>query len=199
MYILIENVCIDMDLLTAQEGKLALSYAKKILLNHVGKIPFTEPAWPPVFKQTRGVFVTLTKHGNLRGCIGFPYPVLPLNEALFDATKSAATGDPRFPPVQAGELDDISVEVTVLTEPELLLVAPYEREKVIEIGRHGLIVKGFGRSGLLLPQVPIEWGWNAREFLNHTCNKAGLPEKAWMESAVQVFTFEGQIFNEKSD
>jgi uncharacterized protein (TIGR00296 family) len=188
-----------MELLTAEEGMLALSFARNVLHEHVAGTRFTAPVWPEVFSEKRGVFVTLTTRGDLRGCIGFPYPVLPLKEALHDAACSAATADPRFSPVTPGELPGIQVEVTVLTEPELLQASPSERSSSITVGRHGLIVKGYGRSGLLLPQVPVEWGWNSKEFLDHTCNKAGLPAKAWLESAVQVFTFEGQIFSEKSD
>ncbi|MDD1728506.1 MAG: TIGR00296 family protein [Methanospirillum sp.] len=188
-----------MELLTADEGRLALSYARSVLHEHIAGTPYTQPEWPAVFSEYRGVFVTLTKNGDLRGCIGFPYPVLPLKEAIHNAACSASTGDPRFPPVKPQELQQISVEVTILTDPQLLNVPPQSRENAIEVGKHGLIVKGYGRSGLLLPQVPIEWGWNRKEFLDHTCNKAGLPAKSWLESAVQVFTFEGQIFSEKSD
>jgi uncharacterized protein len=188
-----------MKLLTADEGRLALSYARMILENHVAGTAYTEPSWSPVFSQKRGVFVTLTKHGNLRGCIGFPYAVLPLKDAIRDAARSAATEDPRFPKVHADEIPAILVEVTILTEPEILNVPPHDRAEAIVIGKHGLIMKGYGRSGLLLPQVPVEWGWNVREFLDHTCMKAGMPAKSWLEAAVQVFTFEGQIFTEKSD
>jgi uncharacterized protein (TIGR00296 family) len=188
-----------MELLTIDEGKMAVSYARMVLRNHVSGVPFNQPTFSPVFFQKRGVFVTLTKHGILRGCIGFPYAVLPLKDAIRDAACSAATDDPRFPPVIPKEIEDISVEVTILTEPEYLDVPPYDREGAIIIGKHGLIMKGYGRSGLLLPQVPVEWGWEAREFLDNTCKKAGLPAKSWLEPSVQVFTFEGQIFNEKSD
>ncbi len=185
--------------LSEEEGALALRYAKTVLAGHVGSVPFEEPAFPEIFCEKRGVFVTLTKNGELRGCIGFPYPVLPLNAAIRDAARSAATEDPRFRPVTAAELPAIRVEVTILTEPEHLAVAAAERDRHIVIGRHGLIVRGYGRSGLLLPQVPVEWEWNVREFLDHTCMKAGLPAKCWLEDAVEVLTFEGQIFSEKND
>ncbi|HWQ64136.1 MAG TPA: TIGR00296 family protein [Methanospirillum sp.] len=188
-----------MELLTADEGRLALSYARSVLHEHIAGTPYGEPSWPAIFSRKRGVFVTLTIHGDLRGCIGYPYPVLPLKEAIHDAACTASTEDPRFPPVKSDELSHISVEVTILTEPKLLEVAPDMRASAIEVGKYGLIVKGYGRSGLLLPQVPVEWGWNTREFLDHTCNKAGLPAKSWLESSVQVFTFEGQIFSEKHD
>ena len=187
-----------MDLLTPTEGACALSYARHILYEHVAEERFREPNFSPVFSQKRGVFVTLTKNGNLRGCIGFPHAILPLKEAIREAACSAATGDPRFPPVTSRELPELSVEVTVLTEPEVLNAAPEDRPSKVEVGRHGLIIRGFGRSGLLLPQVPVEWGWNVMEFLDHTCMKAGLPKGCWRESTVEIFTFEGQIFSEKS-
>ena len=109
---------------------------------------------------------------------------MPLRDAIREAACSAATGDPRFPPVTPKELSDISVEVTVLTEPELLDVVPADRPAAITVGKHGLIVRGYGRSGLLLPQVPVEWGWNVTEFLDHTCMKAGLPRGCWQEASI---------------
>lgn len=186
-----------MDLLSQAEGVMALSHARQVLHEHVAGKPYKEPDFPTVFSRKRGVFVTLTMKGNLRGCIGFPQGVMPLRDAIREAACSAATGDPRFPPVKPGELSDILVEVTVLTEPELLKAASTDRPAVITVGRHGLIVRGYGRSGLLLPQVPVEWGWDVNEFLEHTCMKAGLPGNCWQDPSVQVFTFEGQIFSEK--
>lgn len=188
-----------MQLLSPDEGRFALSYAREAILMHLTGKRIAEPVWPEIFSRNRGVFVTLTLNGELRGCIGYPYPHVPLSQALHDVACSAATTDPRFPPVQPGEMNLITVEVTVLTEPVLLTAYPDQRESMITVGRHGLIVTGSGRSGLLLPQVAVEWNWNSREFLDHTCIKAGLPAKSWLESSVQVFTFEGQIFSEKSD
>lgn len=188
-----------MDLLTPAEGECALEHARRVLLEHVVKTPYKEPEFPLVFSRKRGVFVTLTKRGDLRGCIGFPHAVMPLKDAIREAACSAATGDPRFPPVTAKEIPDILVEVTVLTEPEVLDASPEDRPARIEVGKHGLIVQGYGRSGLLLPQVPVEWGWNVTEFLDHTCMKAGLPRDCWREPSVQISTFEGQIFSEKTE
>lgn len=187
-----------MDLLTPAEGECALSHARHVLHEHVAKTPYQEPEFSPVFSRHRGVFVTLTKKGDLRGCIGFPHAVMPLKDAIREAACSAATGDPRFAPVSSRELLDISVEVTVLTEPELLEVVPADRPAAITVGKHGLIVKGHGRSSLLLPQVPVEWEWNVTEFLDHTCMKAGLPKGCWREPSVQISTFEGQIFSERT-
>jgi len=185
-----------MHTLTGEEGALAVLFARSVLENHIGSPCGDLPALPPIFSQKRGVFVTLTREGELRGCIGFPYPVLPLTEAISDAAISAATRDPRFPPVRAPELPLIRIEVTVLSVPELLAVAPEARPAAVEVGKHGLIVRGYGMSGLLLPQVPVEWGWDSTEFLDHTCLKAGLPAGCWRRKDIEIFTFEGQIFGE---
>ena len=185
-----------MDALTPEEGALAVQLARSVLEQAVGGRPGIRLGLPRVFREKRGVFVTLTEQGDLRGCIGFPYPHLALEQAVRDASLAAAKEDPRFPPVRADELGKIRIEVTILTVPELLHAAPCERTAAVMIGRHGLIARGYGRSGLLLPQVPVEWGWNSREFLDHTCLKAGLPAGCWMESGVEIYTFEGQIFRE---
>lgn len=143
-----------------------------------------------------GVFVTLSIAGDLRGCIGFPLPRR-LDTALPEAAVAAATGDPRFPPVTAGELDRVTFEVTILTPPSKISAEPAEIPRVIKVGRDGLIVRQGPYSGLLLPQVPVEYGWGEAEFLNRTCQKAGLPEDCWKDAKTQVFSFEGIIFREE--
>lgn len=186
-----------MDALTREEGDLAVRLARSVLEHTIGGKSGSEPVLPPIFQEKRGVFVTLTKNGELRGCIGFPYPHLSLGQAIRDASYAAAREDPRFHPVGPGELPGIRIEVTILTVPSLLRASPAERPGDIQVGKHGLIVRGYGRSGLLLPQVPVEWKWNSREFLDHTCMKAGLPAGCWMERGVEIYTFEGQIFHEE--
>ncbi|WP_042706293.1 TIGR00296 family protein [Methanomicrobium mobile] len=192
-----------MRLLTDEEGKIALAAAKFAVYDKVAKTVNTEKAAPPdisdyeIFNEKRGVFVTLTEDGELRGCIGYPYPVLPLGEALHDAAVSAAVRDPRFMPVREDELAAIEFEVTILTPPELLTCSAAERPKNIEVGRHGLIIKDRGMSGLLLPQVATEYGWDAEEFLMHTCIKAGTDRDAWKRDDTALYTFEGQIFSER--
>jgi len=121
---------------------------------------------------------------------------MPLGDAIEDAAVAAATGDPRFPPVRKEELSSIRLEVTILTEPVVIRGEPGKRPEKIEVGRHGLIVRGRGTSGLLLPQVATEYGWDSTIFLDHTCIKAGLPERCWTNANVEVLTFEGQIFTE---
>ncbi len=185
-----------MELLTREEGGLAVKLARTSLERTVRGDNVPSPAISPVFKEKRGVFVTLSVRGALRGCIGFPEPVLPLDEAIVEAASAAAVEDPRFMPVRPDELSSIMVEVTVLTVPELLEGDPLERPSRVVIGKHGLIARGRGRSGLLLPQVATEYNWESREFLEHTCMKAGLSRTCWKDPEVRFLTFEGQIFHE---
>ncbi len=149
------------------------------------------------FSYKSGVFVTLSKEDNLRGCIGFPTPDRILYQSLVDAAIASSTEDPRFPPVRLQELDDITFEVTILTPPvEIKVNDTSEYPKMIKIGRDGLIVKWEFGSGLLLPQVPVEYGWNEEEFLNHTCEKAGAPSTHWKQKSVRISRFEGIVFKE---
>jgi uncharacterized protein (TIGR00296 family) len=185
-----------MQLLTNDEGAMAVRSARTAIEYAVAKRPKISQDLTPVFDEKRGVFVTLTKSGGLRGCIGFPYPVMPLGEAIVHAAKAAALEDPRFPPVTKDELAAISLEVTVLTVPEPLVGEPAKRPQQVIVGKHGLIVRGMGTSGLLLPQVATEYGWDARTFLDHTCIKAGLSERCWTSKNIEILTFEGQIFPE---
>ena len=150
------------------------------------------------FSFKSGVFVTLNDRSGLRGCIGFPLPQKRLCDALVDAAISAATEDPRFSEVKQSELDEITFEVTVLTPPiEIKVSDPLEYPTQIRVGRDGLIVKHGIYSGLLLPQVPVEYGWTEEEFLGHTCEKAGLPRDIWKDPKTEVLRFEGIIFKEE--
>lgn len=149
------------------------------------------------FSYNSGVFVTLTKEENLRGCIGFPTPERKLYQSLVDAAIASATEDPRFLPVRYDELNDIVFEVTVLTPPIAIKVKDTsEYPKMIRVGRDGLIVKWEFGAGLLLPQVPVEYGWDEEEFLNHTCEKAGAPQNYWKQKSTMVLKFEGIVFKE---
>lgn len=151
------------------------------------------------FSYNSGVFVTLNKAEELRGCIGFPTPERKLYQSLVDAAIASATEDPRFPPVGYEELSDISFEVTVLTPPEEIGVeSALEYPGKIKVGRDGLIVRWEFGAGLLLPQVPVEYGWNEEEFLNHTCEKAGAPQDCWKRKSTRILRFEGIVFKETS-
>jgi uncharacterized protein (TIGR00296 family) len=182
--------------LTEEEGRCALAIARQALMFALKGEQYVTENLPPIFLEKRGIFVTLKKKGELRGCIGIPYPVMPLGEALIDVAVCSGLNDPRFPQLHLAELAEASIEITVLSPPERLNVSPECRPDAVQVGRHGLIVKGGGCSGLLLPQVPCECGWDSREFLNHTCIKAGLRPACWERGDVEVFLFEGQIFCE---
>jgi uncharacterized protein len=194
------------ELLTSDEGQIALELARTAIEEYLGSGEVKKPeslpgipGLPPVFQNNRGVFVTLNNRSGsrreLRGCIGRPYPVMPLGEAIVISAINAATEDPRFMPVTLNELENLEIEVTVLTMPHQLEARPEELPGKIEVGRHGLIVQKGPYSGLLLPQVAVENDFDAEEFLGQTCMKAGLFPDAWFESDTEVFAFEGQIFH----
>ncbi|KZX14989.1 hypothetical protein MBCUT_17910 [Methanobrevibacter cuticularis] len=152
---------------------------------------------PDYLKNEMGVFVTLNKNDQLRGCIGYPEPIAPLINATIDVAISAAMNDPRFPNLNLSEFKDIDVEITVLTKPEVLTVAnPSEYPNKITIGKDGLIVENNFNKGLLLPQVAIEHEMTSKDFLANTCIKAGLNQNCWLEENTKISTFKGQIFKE---
>ena len=158
-----------------------------------------EPDLEEKFSFNSGVFVTLNNPDGLRGCIGFPMPEKKLANAIVDGAIAAATEDPRFPSVKTNELNDIVFEVTVLTPPiEIDVYDPMEYLEKIKVGRDGLIIRHSFSSGLLLPQVPVEYGWNTEEFLQHTCEKAGLARDTWKNESVKIEKFEGIIFKEET-
>jgi AmmeMemoRadiSam system protein A len=137
-----------------------------------------------------GAFVTLRIRGQLRGCIGYPEPELPLVEVVERCAVSAAISDPRFHPLSAAEWSEVDLEISVLGPIE-----PVEDLQVVVVGRDGLIVEFGRRRGLLLPQVAVEWKWDASEFAAQTCIKAGLPRDAWQKGA-RLFKFEAEVFSE---
>lgn len=144
-------------------------------------------------KEKRGVFVTLKKHGELRGCIGFPYPSYELGQAIMLAAKSAAFSDPRFPPLNEKEFLEIKVEISVLSVPKLAEPVP---EK-IKIGKEGVMCEYEGLGGLLLPQVASENKWNGEEFLRQLCYKAGLNPDSWKQEGFKLWKFTAKIINEE--
>lgn len=139
-----------------------------------------------------GAFVTLRIKGALRGCIGYPESELPLVEVIERCAVSAAISDPRFPAVSVAEWGDVDLELSVLGPIE-----PVKEIAEVIVGQHGLIIEFGRRRGLLLPQVAIEWKWNAVEFASQTCVKAGLPKDAWQKGA-KLFKFEAEVFGEEA-
>jgi uncharacterized protein (TIGR00296 family) len=186
-------------LFSEEEGVLAVKAARAIVDAHVhGRGP---PGLdlPDSFDNPGGVFTTLKTHpsDSLRGCIGIPEPIMTLRDALVRSAMSAATEDPRFPRVTPGELDGITIEVTLMTPPEYIEVdRPEELLEKVKIGVHGLIVVRGRARGLLLPQVPVEQGWDTEEFLRHTCWKAGLPMEVWRDGETRFQWFTGQVYGE---
>jgi AmmeMemoRadiSam system protein B/AmmeMemoRadiSam system protein A len=165
-----------------------LAYATIRQYVRVKKLP-EYSAEGPHLRQNRGAFVTLTEHGSLRGCIGFTEPLMPLYQTVMEAAVYAACRDPRFRPVTPDELDDLAVEISVLTPLEKIL----DPRSVI-IGKHGLVIEMNGKRGLLLPQVATENRWNQTTFLEQACLKAGLPKTAW-KSGANIYVFEAIVFH----
>ncbi|MBN2808603.1 MAG: AmmeMemoRadiSam system protein A [Deltaproteobacteria bacterium] len=142
-----------------------------------------------VLREKRGAFVTLKKKGNLRGCIGYIEAYKPLYQTIREMAQAAAFNDPRFPALRAEEWSEIEFEISVLT-PLREIADP----ALIEVGKHGLLLRHGSASGLLLPQVAVEYGWNREEFLAHTCQKAGLAGDCWRRSGTRIYIFAAEIF-----
>ncbi|MBN2498219.1 MAG: AmmeMemoRadiSam system protein A [Deltaproteobacteria bacterium] len=181
------------DRLSEEERVELLSLARETIRKKITKGRL-EPLEPPSGKLARpcGAFVSLHKRGDLRGCIGTFVSSRPLQDTVAEMAISAATRDPRFPPVTEPELAEIDVEISVLS-PLREIDDPAD----IEVGRHGIYISRGLRSGVLLPQVATEYGWDRETFLQHTCLKAGLPPDAWRELGTKIELFEAEVFGEK--
>ncbi len=195
-------------MLSLKHGEYLVRLARRAVENYFvtgGELPIPDDA-PLELMEKRGVFTTIYRISSgeasvgiakeLRGCIGFPLPIKPLLKATIESALSAAFEDPRFPPLKEKELNDVIFEISVLTQPKLIQGTPEEIVKNIKIGRDGLIIqKGF-MSGLLLPQVPVEYDWDVETFLGQACMKAGLPPDAWVMKNTKIYTFQAEIFTE---
>lgn len=191
MHDITDHRTIDADqTLSAGERELLRNTARRSLAHAVKGAHMTCPeAATPRLREKRGVFVTLKRRGELRGCVGYVRPFKPLIEAVWEMAESAALRDGRFIPVEPKEVDGLEIEITVLsplkriTDPDLVLV-----------GRHGLLVSRGHLSGVLLPQVPVEHDWDRETFLAETCIKAGLDPDAWRDPATTLEVFSAEIF-----
>lgn len=172
-------------LLTPEQRAALLARARRTIRDRVRGVQGPgAPAEDPVLQAPGAAFVTITREGELRGCIGYVEAIKPLAEAVEHSAASAAVADPRFPPVRPDELPLLRVEVSVLSR-----LRPMADPAEIQVGIHGLFVSHAGRHGLLLPQVATDFGWDRETFLRQTCLKAGLPGDAWKHGAeIRVFT-----------
>lgn len=175
-----------------EDKKYLCESARQAIASRFSGKPAAKAAPPPGSLQEAGVFVTLRKAGSLRGCIGRMTSRKPLADTVREMAVAAAFEDPRFPSVEAGELPIIDIEISVLGP-----VSKMGSESDLVIGRHGLYIFAFGRSGVLLPQVATEQGWGVAEFLDNVCLKAGLPRGTWKHPDAEVYLFEGLVFGEK--
>ena len=191
--------------LSQEEGKFLITLARNTVKEYLeeGKAPEPPKDTPKKLFEHCGVFVTINRvrggDKELRGCIGYPYPTDPLVEAVINSAVQASTEDPRFYPISLDELDRVVFEVSVLTPPELVQTDnPQGYIKKIKVGEDGLIIeKGYNKC-LLLPQVPVEWGWCEEEFLCQCCVKAGLPPDSWLTKGVKLYKFHAIIFEEET-
>ncbi|TDI39740.1 MAG: AmmeMemoRadiSam system protein A [Acidobacteria bacterium] len=180
-------------LLSEEQRATLLRGARYALEDHFALAGRAEPKVGLAI-EAGGVFATLRLDGELRGCIGYVRRSAELSRLIASAVVAAATGDPRFQPVQLGEVSRLRICVSVLTMPEPL--DKIDRLDAIEIGRDGLIVERDGVRGLLLPEVASERNWTRDRFLGATCLKAGLPEDSWKSADTAVQRFETDRFEE---
>jgi AmmeMemoRadiSam system protein A len=167
------------------ERKQLLALAHEAILSAIEhrEIPQTAPSVR--FAAPRGAFTTIYLHKNLRGCVGYAFPIAPLYRTIIETARGAAFEDTRFLPVTLAEAQQLEVSLSILSPLKAV------RAQEVEIGTHGVLISQHGRRGLLLPQVPLEHGWDRNTFLEETCRKAGLPLDGWRTGAkIEVFTAE---------
>lgn len=176
--------------LTSEEKALLHKIARETIEARCrGEKPPKVEVTTAALKEPRGAFVTLTEKGELRGCIGYIVATRPLFEAIAEMAEAAAFHDPRFMPVRTEALKDIKIEISVLTPLKRI-----DNVEEIQVGVHGVYIKQGFSSGLLLPQVATEYGWDRPTFLKHTCQKAGLREDAWKDKSTEIYIFSADIF-----
>ncbi len=182
---------------TDEDGAAAVTFARSVIERHLsgeGELP----QLPEIFEKESGAFVTLKTFPDhdLRGCIGYIEGVKALGETIKDVAVSAATRDPRFPKVGMSEMDGLAVEVSLLTPLELVPAKGGALVEEVTVGVHGLVVESGMARGVLLPQVPVEQGWDVSAFLSHTCMKAGLSPGAWLGEDILFYRFSAEVFEE---
>ncbi len=178
--------------LSEEEKRYLLKLARDSIASCLeGRRPYSEEADYPVLKERRGVFVTLKKGGKLRGCIGQLFPRDTLDKLIRDMAIASAFEDPRFPPLNQKELEEIKIEISLLSP-----LKPIKSIEEFEVGKHGIYMKKGFHSAVFLPQVAVEQGWNREQTLEHLSLKAGLPPHGWKKGA-EFFVFTAEVFEEK--
>ena len=177
-------------MLSDKQKKELLDLARNSIAGHLDSREYRIPQ-DDFYKKSYGIFVTLHKNGDLRGCIGYIKAYKNITDSIIEMAKAAAFRDPRFRPLSRGELDEISIEISLLSPMEEL-----DDIEEIMVGRDGLYLEHPFSSGLLLPQVAVEWGWERDEFLSHLCMKANLPDGAWQDAGAKLYRFSAEIFRE---
>ena len=178
--------------LTPDQKRALLGLARRAVEAAAADRPPPDIPLDARLREPQGAFVTLHVRGELRGCIGLIEPLQPLAEAVARCAAGAAVEDPRFPPVSASELPDLMIEISALQEPTDL-----PDPSVVVLGRHGLIARGGRRRGVLLPQVPVEQGWDVPTYVRETLRKAGLPPQALVRGEATLQAFEAEVFSEE--
>ncbi len=178
--------------LTQEEKIFLLSLARKAISLKTENKKFPQSQYfSEALGQLAGVFVTLNKNNQLRGCIGYVEGIKPLQTAVEEMAIAAAFNDPRFPPLEKEEMEDLAIEISVLSPLKII-----DDINKIDVGKHGLIVENGLHRGLLLPQVAVEYNWNNISFLEYTCQKAGLSTDAWKDESTKIQVFSAEIFSE---
>ena len=168
-----------------KERSLLLELAHQAIVARLERREVLPASYSEHLSEPRGVFTTIYSDQKLRGCVGYPAALMPLFRAVIETAQGAAFDDPRFPPLTLAEATNLQVSLSILSP-----LVPIAAEEV-EVGRHGLIISHKGQRGLLLPQVPVEHGWDRLTFLQQTCRKAGIPLDAWQHGAtIEAFTAE---------
>ncbi|MFB6490398.1 MAG: TIGR00296 family protein [Thermoproteus sp. AZ2] len=190
---------------TLEEGVFLVKLARRAVEEYLTSGRAIEPpADTPkrLLTDNYGVFTTIEKLSGgrleLRGCIGYPEGYKNVAYATIYSALAACCEDPRFPAMTADELNSVVFEVSILSPLELLPPTPKDYLRLVEVGRHGVVVKRGFYSGLLLPQVPVEECWDAEEFLSNGCLKAWLHADCWLDERTKIYVFEAQLFKERS-
>lgn len=176
--------------MTEDSKKLLLKLARDSIAARFAPLQLEIPDAPEL-QEKRGVFVTLHRDGELRGCIGYVRGYKSIVQSVAEMAQNAAFQDSRFPPLRQDELSQIQIEISILSQ-----MTPVDSTTEIVIGRDGLLLQHPYGSGLLLPQVPIEWGWDLESYLYNICRKAGLNKGAWKDEGAKLYRFSAEVFGE---